>query len=204
MQVNAKGVALIKGFESCRLNAYQDGGGVWTIGWGHTEGVKPGDTLTQPEADELFERDLCIREVTLTRVLEGIPTTSNQFAAMCSLAYNVGFGDPNRVPPIPGLKTSTVLKRHKLGNYPGAAKAFALWNKDNGKVVRGLTRRRAAEAALYLEPDAAPILRPMAPVAPVDAPPSVVTPAPVSDSQIPATPAQGCLMALLTILGVKL
>jgi lysozyme len=201
MQVNAKGVALIKGFESCRLNAYQDGGGVWTIGWGHTEGVRPGDTITQAEADALFERDLCIREVTLTRILDGVPTTSNQFSAMCSLAYNVGFGDPNRTPPIPGLKTSTVLKRHKLGNYPGAAKAFVLWNKDNGKVVRGLTRRREAEAALYLEPDASPILR--APVAPVEAPPAPVTPPPVSDSPIAATPALGCLTALLGLFGTK-
>jgi lysozyme len=201
MQVNARGVALIKAFESCRLTAYRDGGGVLTIGWGHTGGVKPGDTITQAEADELFERDLCIREVTLTRLLEGVPTTSNQFAALCSLAYNVGFGDPNR--SIPGLRTSTVLKRHKLGNHLGASRAFVMWNRDNGKVVRGLTRRREAEAALYLEPDAAPILRPIAPVAPVEAPPAPVAPAPVSDSQIAANPAAGCLMALLAIIGAK-
>jgi lysozyme len=150
MKMNEKGLALLREFESCRLQAYKDGGGVWTIGWGHTGDVKPGDKMSQFEADEQLKMDLEEREVILTGLLNGIPTTPDQFSAMLSLSYNIGFGNPNRAPPIPGLRTSTVLKRHKLGNRIGAANAFLMWNKDNGVVVRGLTRRREAERKLYL------------------------------------------------------
>lgn len=149
MRINDRGLALLKGFESCRLTAYKDGGGVWTIGWGHTP-AKPGQTLTQFEADELLKLDLEEREVELTELLGDTPTTSDQFSAMLSLVYNIGFGDPNHVPPIAGLKTSTVLKRHRLGNYSGAASAFTRWRFDNGVPSRGLLRRREAEARLYL------------------------------------------------------
>ena len=150
-QINERGLALVKEFESCRLKAYRDGEGVPTIGWGHTLGVKMGDTITQCQADEMLRLDMAEREAELNRLLGDTPTTSDQFSAMMSLVYNIGFGDPARKPkPIPGLKTSTVLKRHRLKNYMGAANAFLMWNKDNGVVVRGLMRRREAERKLYL------------------------------------------------------
>lgn len=149
--MNAAGLALLQGFESCRLHAYLDGGGVPTIGWGHTAGVKMGDTMTQFEADETLLMDLEDREATLTALLNGVPTSSNEFSALLCLAFNIGFGNPNHLPkPIPGLRTSKVLQRHRLGNHIGASKAFVLWNKDNGVVIPGLTRRRVAEAKLYL------------------------------------------------------
>jgi lysozyme len=192
MQINARGLALIKEFESCRLRAYQDGGGVWTIGWGHTKGVRAGDTCTQEQADQWLAEDAAEHDI--TRFLDGAPTNENEFAAMSCLAFNIGLGGfKANGDPIPGFRHSTVLKRHKLGNHVGAAKAFVLWNKDNGKVVRGLTRRREAEAALYLEP--------VALVAPVEAPPAAETPQPVSDSQIAQPAPYGCLAGLLAIFG---
>lgn len=73
-------------------------------------------------------------------MIDGAATTQHQFDAMVSFAYNVGIGN---------LTKSTLLKLHKAGNYAGAADEFATWNKAAGKVMAGLTKRRAAEAALY-------------------------------------------------------
>jgi lysozyme len=151
MKMSAKGIAFLRDAEGCKLTAYKDGGGVWTIGVGHIEGVKPGQTISQFEADEMLAMDLEDREIRLSQILKGVPTSQCEFDALLSLVFNIGFGDPNHKPkPIPGLLTSTVLKRHKLGNKTGAANAFAMWNRDNGKVVAGLTRRRERERKLYL------------------------------------------------------
>lgn len=146
--MNERGLRLLKSFESCRLQAYRDGGGVATIGWGHTAAVHMGQSITQFEADELLKLDLEEREAELTELLGKCPTSDNEFSALLSLVFNIGFGSVAR--NIPGLKTSTVLKRHRLGNPLGASRAFVMWNKDNGKIVAGLTRRREAEAKLYL------------------------------------------------------
>lgn len=151
MKICDKGLALLREFEGCKLLAYKDGGGVWTIGFGHTEGVKRGDNITQEQAEQILKLDLESRERRLTALLEGTPTSQEQFSALLCLVFNIGFGDPNHKPkPIAGLLTSTVLKRHRLGNHTGAAKAFGMWIRDNGKIVNGLIRRRAAEAKLYL------------------------------------------------------
>lgn len=192
MKMSAKGLAFLREAEGCKLKAYKDGGGVWTIGVGHTEGVKPGQTITQFEADEMLAMDLEEREDELNAILKGVPTRQCEFDALLSLAFNIGFGDPNHKPkPIPGLKTSTVLKRHKLGNRIGAANAFLMWNKDNGKVVPGLMARRERERALYLSDEPKPaVIKPVPPVAP--APPAPVAPT-------PTPPPAGCLAALLGI-----
>lgn len=140
MKVSEKGLAFIREWEGCRLKAYKDGGGVWTIGVGHTgPDVKPGMTITQFEADELLRLD--IEDHDISRLLGNAPTTQNQFDAMSSLAFNIGLSR---------FAGSTVLKRHKLGNKTGAANAFLLWHYDNGKPVRGLMRRREAERKVYL------------------------------------------------------
>ena len=140
MKVSEKGLAFIREWEGCRLKAYKDGGGVWTIGVGHTgPDVKPGMTITQFEADELLRLD--IEDHDISRLLGNAPTTQNQFDAMSSLAFNIG---------LTRFAGSTVLKRHKLGNKTGAANAFLLWHYDNGKPVRGLMRRREAERKVYL------------------------------------------------------
>lgn len=141
-QINAAGLDLIKHFEGCELTAYQDAVGVWTIGWGHTGSeVRAGLTITQSEADQLLDRDLDRFEEAVDRLTRG-RATPDQFAAMVSLAFNVGAGDG-------GLKTSTLLRMHNDGDYEGAAAQFARWNKAGGRVLNGLTRRRAAEAELY-------------------------------------------------------
>ena len=129
--------------EGCRLKAYRDIVGVWTCGWGETRGVTPSTVWTQQEADERFCESL-------TEFSDGVrklctnPPSDNELGAMVSLAYNIGLG---------GFARSTVLKKHNAGDYQSAARAFALWNKAGGQVVRGLTLRRAKESALYLTPD---------------------------------------------------
>lgn len=138
------GVVEIARSEGCRLRAYRDIAGVWTIGWGETEGVTPGEVWTQ----DLADARLCER---LEQFAEGVdrrltyPANPHQRAAMVSLAYNIG---------LEGFSGSSVLRAHNAGNTLAAARAFALWNKAriHGVLqeVRGLTARRARESALYL------------------------------------------------------
>jgi lysozyme len=140
MKISDRGIAFIREAEGCRLSAYLDGGGVATIGVGHTKGVKMGQTITQFEADELLRMDL--QDHDISPLLGDAKTTQSQYDAMTSLAFNIGLNS---------FRNSTVLKRHKLGNAVGAANAFLLWRFDNGKPVAGLMRRREAERHLYLE-----------------------------------------------------
>ncbi len=144
-RINAAGLAIIKRNEGCVLHAYPDpatGGDPWTIGYGHTgPEVRPGLEINQAGAEQLLRQDLAKFEAGVLAYLGGAPATDNQFAAMVSLAYNIGLGH---------FLTSTVLRLHKAGDYQGAADAFAMWNKAGGRVLKGLTRRRAEEAKLYL------------------------------------------------------
>ena len=137
--------------EGCRLKAYRCPAGVPTIGWGHTGGVKMGDTCTQEQADAWFSIDLSVHADGVQRELKR-DASDNELGAMVSLAYNIG---------LHGFAKSTVLKRHNEGDRQSAARAFALWNKAriNGvlQVVDGLTSRRAREAALYLSDDSQPM-----------------------------------------------
>lgn len=145
-KVGPKAKALIHHFESCSLKAYNDAVGVPTIGWGMTyypdgRKVQMGDQITQAQADEMA--DTIMRRDFAGPVdasLGDSPTTPAQFGAMVALAYNVGVGN---------FRKSSVLRRHLAGDHAGAAAAFAMWNKAGGRVLPGLTRRRAAEAALY-------------------------------------------------------
>ncbi|HYW17366.1 MAG TPA: lysozyme [Allosphingosinicella sp.] len=142
---------LIQQFEGCAKKqsdgtfmAYPDpgsGGDPWTIGWGSTgPGIKKGVVWTQKQCDDRFTEHLEQFAANVSKVLAGTKTSQNQFDAMVSFAYNVG---------VANLSASTLLKKHKAGDYKGAAAEFAKWNKAAGKVLPGLTRRRAAEAALY-------------------------------------------------------
>ncbi len=151
-QVSQRGIALIHSFEQCRLDAYPDpgsrDGNPWTIGWGSTgPGIKKGVTWTQAECDARFAADLAAFAAKVDALVGMVPTTQHQFDAMVSLAYNIGVG---------ALGKSTVLRLHKAGDYLGAARAFLMWNKNDGKVMRGLTRRRLAEADLYDDPETQP------------------------------------------------
>lgn len=133
------GLALIKTYEGCKLTAYLCPAGKWTIGYGRTTNVKKGDTCTQAQADAwlLQEYDAFERKV---RALLKVPVTDNQLGALVSFAYNVGVG---------ALASSTLLRLLNAGDYKGAAAQFARWNKAAGSALAGLTKRRAAEAALF-------------------------------------------------------
>jgi lysozyme len=147
-------VALIASWEDCKLKAYLCPAGVPTIGWGETEGVRMGDQWTKENADLRFNYEVnrYTQQVrnNLTRY-----ATPEQLGAMVSLAYNIGLG---------GFRRSSVLRAHNMGDNAAAARAFALWNKatvQGQKVeLRGLTARRAAEAALYLREDEYPFSEP--------------------------------------------
>lgn len=137
------GLPIVKFYEGCKLTAYQDIVGVWTIGYGETRGVYPGMTITQQQADamvsaryEEFQKEV--------QALVKVPITQNQLGALTSFAYNLG---------TPALAGSTLLK-FLNSNVPAAvvAQQFARWNMAGGKPVAGLTARRAAEAKLFLTP----------------------------------------------------
>lgn len=131
----------IKDHEGLRLTAYQDGGGVWTIGYGHTgSDVREGLTIPLSEAERLLTRDLRTAEWHVTRLVQ-VKLTQNQFDALVSFVYNIGGG---------AFETSTMLRLLNAGEYEGAANQFLRWNKDNGKVVDGLTNRRRKERELFL------------------------------------------------------
>ena len=149
-RLGPKGLTLIKHFESCELKAYDDGGGVWTIGWGHTKGVKRGDTCTQAEADAWLLEDLVDAERAV-HILVKAPINQHQYDALVSFAFNVG-GDIDSDAIAEGLGDSTLLRKLNGGDYVGAAQEFPKWNKDNGRVLQGLVRRRAAEQNLFLTP----------------------------------------------------
>lgn len=140
-------VALIANAEGCRLKAYRCPAGVFTIGFGSTEGVRPGMVWTQEQADQRFCDELTSRAMQVMALLKTYASPS-QLGALVSLAYNIGVG---------ALAKSSVLRAHNAGDNQAAARAFGLWNKArvNGALVAlpGLTARRAAEAALYLKPE---------------------------------------------------
>ncbi len=141
--INEAGATLIKGFEELRLQAYQKiyngKPDKWTIGWGHTRGVKEGDTCTPEQAEAWFLEDLQDPERIVDELVPGL--SDNQFAAIVSFAYNVGTGQ---------FQTSHLLKYLQQGDLSVAADELLKWNHEAGKVVDGLTRRRQAERALFL------------------------------------------------------
>ncbi|HAU3212806.1 TPA: lysozyme [Salmonella enterica subsp. enterica] len=140
MKASDNGRAFIRAREGVKLAAYQDGGGVWTIGYGHTRGVKQGQVINHEQADEFLNNDLrqvesCISE----RVT--VALNQNQFDALVSFVFNVGrqaFSD------------STLLKKLNEGNYRAAADQFTRWVYDNDQFVQGLHNRRVAERDLFL------------------------------------------------------
>ena len=142
-------IALIKKFESCKLAAYKCPAGKDTIGYGHTgPDVHPGLTITQAQADALLAADLK-KFSDGVDALVTVPINSNQRGALICFAYNVGLGI-GAITPV-GLKHSTLLRKVNAGDHAGAAEQFSRWDLAAGKVLPGLVKRRAAEAALYRE-----------------------------------------------------
>ena len=139
--INGEGFKLLTTFEGCELTAYDDGGGVWTMGYGHTgDDVYPGLTISQTQAEELLRIDLEKFESFVEDAVEA-QLNDNQFSALVCFCFNVGPG---------ALGDSTLLRLLNEGNYQGSANQFPVWNKVNGEPWLGLTRRRLAERALFL------------------------------------------------------
>ncbi len=139
--------------ESCKLEAYPDPGSrdghPWTIGWGSTgPDIVKGLKWTQAQCDARFERQLAQFEDGVTRLIGSAPTTQGQFDALVSLAYNIGL-DEDKDTIAEGLGDSSLLRFHKAGDHAKAAKAFASWRFNDGREMRGLVKRRAAEAKMY-------------------------------------------------------
>lgn len=142
MNVSEKGISLIKNFEGCRLEAYKCPAGIPTIGYGHTGSeVHIGMKITQSEADRLLKNDLIIHCNNVSKLVK-VPLNQNQFDALVSFEYNIGYG---------AFLKSTLLKLLNEKKYKEAAEQFLRWKYAGGKVLAGLERRRKAERELFLQ-----------------------------------------------------
>lgn len=143
MKTSPKGIALIKEFEGLRLKAYKCPGGVWTIGYGHTAGVKSGMVITEAQAEEYLKADLIAFERYLNGL--GLALNQNQFDALVSFIYNVGTGN---------FSSSTLLRKVRANPQDNSiVDEFLRWVYSKGRVLPGLQRRRLAEMKLYFSND---------------------------------------------------
>jgi lysozyme len=147
MKTSDAGIAMIKKFEGIRLDAYQchqaydDGTQVWTIGYGHTQGVKQGQRISEQQAEAFLRSDLATAEKAVNA--QNLKLTQNQFDSFVSLTFNIGAG---------AFAQSTALRLAKANpNDPEIAAAIKMWNKAGGKVNQGLVNRREVEAANYFK-----------------------------------------------------
>jgi len=139
VKISKEGMGLIKLHEGLRLEAYPDPATLsvpWTIGYGHTKDVKPGDCITYDQADEFLLQDISWVEDCINDAVD-VELTQNQFDSLCSFVFNLG---------CKAFMSSTLLKLINQGNFAAAQQQFARWNKAGGKVMSGLTRRRKDEA----------------------------------------------------------
>tara|TARA_A100000172_G_scaffold27531_1_gene16179 strand:- start:7538 stop:7984 length:447 start_codon:yes stop_codon:yes gene_type:complete len=136
---SSEGIALIKKFEGCELEAYQCSANVWTLGYGHTAGVSEGDTCTEADAETMLAEDLQEFENYVNDLVTS-DLSQNEFDALVAWTYNLGPG---------ALKESTLLRRLNDGDYEDVPYQIKRWNRAGGEVLPGLTRRREAEALLF-------------------------------------------------------
>ena len=139
MEISQEGLSLIKKFEGCKLQSYKCAAGVWTIGYGSTNGIEEGMEISQERADMLLLEDVEVFEKAVNELVE-VPLEQNQFDSLISWTFNLG---PTN------LKNSTLLKVLKNKNYDEVPTQIKRWNKAGGKVLQGLIRRREAEALLF-------------------------------------------------------
>lgn len=148
-QISPEGLQLVKRFEGLRKQAYRCPAGVWTIGYGHTHGVKPDMDVTEERAEELLQQDLVEAGEQVERLVR-VPLTDHQFSALASFVFNVGAGN---------LESSTLLRRLNTGDYDAVPSELAKWVKatdpKTGKKIAlaGLVKRRAVEGELWLKSD---------------------------------------------------
>lgn len=149
LSVSSTGIELIKRFEGCAslrgdglYEAYPDpatGGAPWTIGWGATgPDIGPGTVWTQEQCDARLAQDLARHAAEVASALGDAPTTQAQFDALVSFHYNTG-----------AISRATLTSKHRAGDTAGAAAQFTRWNRAGGRVLKGLVRRRQAEAHVY-------------------------------------------------------
>ncbi|WP_039761262.1 lysozyme [Bartonella queenslandensis] len=143
-KISTEGLALIKQWEGLRLSAYEDFGGVWTIGYGHTSAsgaprVHKEMKITEKEAENILCQDLKECEAAIEKAVT-VPLSDEQFAALVSFSYNVG---------ITAFCKSTLLKKLNKGEYEAVPTELQKWTRVKGKRIRGLVNRRAAEAGLW-------------------------------------------------------
>lgn len=137
-----KNIDKIKEHEGLRLEAYlPTPNDVWTIGYGHTSTAKKGMVISEEQAEALLRKDIAWVEDAINKNVV-VPLNQNQYDALASLIYNIGAG---------AFSKSTLLRLLNMGDYEGAANQFPRWNKQKGKVLKGLTRRREEERQLFLE-----------------------------------------------------
>ena len=139
MNISERGLELIREHEGCRLEAYRDAVGVITIGFGHTRGVKQGDTCTLEQAVAWLADDVNIAQNCVTSAVTA-EMTQGEFDALVSFTFNLGCS---------ALRNSTLLRKLNAGDYDGAAAEFGKWNHAGGVVLAGLTSRRKAEADMF-------------------------------------------------------
>ena len=139
MEISQEGLSLIKKFEGCELESYKCAAGVWTIGYGSTNGVEEGMEISQERADMLLLEDVEIFEEAVNKLVE-VPLEQNQFDALVSWTFNLGSTN---------LQNSTLLKVLNNEDYEGVPSQIKRWNKAGGEVLQGLVRRREAEALLF-------------------------------------------------------
>lgn len=140
MKTSQKVINLIKEFERFRATAYRCPAGILTIGYGHTSGVSCSQIVTKQQAEDLLRIDIVDAEAAVNRYVKS-KLKQEQFDALVSFVFNCGSGN---------FLKSTLLKRvNANADDPTIREAFMMWNKSKGNILKGLTRRRAAEADLY-------------------------------------------------------
>ncbi len=139
MKIGHAGIELIRDWEGFRSEAYRCPAGKWTIGFGDTFNVKKGDKITLAEAEKRLEKRLAEFEGYVNQLVT-VPLNQNQFDALVSFVYNIGVGN---------FKESTLLEMLNRKDYESASQQLLRWNKSNGQVLPGLTRRRKDEKALF-------------------------------------------------------
>lgn len=139
MTTGSVGLDIIKHYEGLELHAYKDSVGVWTIGYGHTKGVYPGQTITKEQAENFLRDDVKWAESAVNRLVHA-PLNQNQFDALVSWTFNLGSGN---------LASSTMLKRLNAYRFNDVPCEMIRWNRAGGKVLKGLVKRRRSEAILF-------------------------------------------------------